>query len=105
VGANGSQLSGGEQRRLALSRLLLRDDAVIVLDEPTEHVDRPTADALVAELWERTTGRAVLVITHDPVLVARCDRVVELVPPRPALGTRCGDRRRTRVDDRVRLHR
>lgn len=91
VGANGNRLSGGEQRRLALSRLLLRDDAVIVLDEPTEHIDRPTADALVADLWDRTTGRAVLVITHDPVLIARCDRVVELVPAAAGARHRCGD--------------
>lgn len=78
VGANGSRLSGGEQRRLALSRLLLRDDPVMILDEPTEHLDRSTADALIDDLWVRTVDRAVLVITHDPALITRCDRIVTL---------------------------
>jgi ATP-binding cassette subfamily C protein CydC len=80
VGEHGSRLSGGEAQRVALARLLLREDAVVVLDEPTEHLDAPTADVLVEDLLTATAGAAVLVITHDPVLMARCDRVVELAP-------------------------
>lgn len=78
VGEHGSRLSGGEAQRVALARLLLREDAVVILDEPTEHLDAPTADALVEDLLAATTGAAVLVITHDPALMVRCDRVVEL---------------------------
>ncbi|GAA1832531.1 thiol reductant ABC exporter subunit CydC [Microlunatus capsulatus] len=86
VGEHGSRLSGGEAQRVALARLLLREDAVVLLDEPTEHLDAPTADALVEDLLAATAGAAVLVITHDPTLVARCDRVVTLGPARVPVG-------------------
>lgn len=78
VGEHGSQLSGGEAQRVALARLLLRRDEVVVLDEPTEHLDRATADALMDDLLALTEDAALLVVTHDPALVARCDRMVTL---------------------------
>ena len=78
VGEGGKALSGGEARRLALSRLLVGDYQVLVLDEPTEHLDAVTASTLVDDIWADSTDRAVLVVTHDPDLVARCDRVVSL---------------------------
>ncbi|MGC3953652.1 MAG: thiol reductant ABC exporter subunit CydC [Propionicimonas sp.] len=78
VGEAGSTLSGGEARRVALARILVGDYQVLVLDEPTEHLDTATATALVDDLWATSADRPVLVITHDPALVARCDRVVEL---------------------------
>jgi ATP-binding cassette subfamily C protein CydC len=86
VGEHGSRLSGGEAQRVALARLLLRQDAVVILDEPTEHLDAPTADALVEDLLAATADAAVLVVTHDPALVARCDRVVTLAPVRVPVG-------------------
>ena len=91
VGEHGSRLSGGEAQRVALARLLLREDAVVVLDEPTEHLDAPTADALVEDLLAATAGAAVLVITHDPALVARCDRVVTLRDPWLSRAVSTGD--------------
>jgi ABC-type transport system involved in cytochrome bd biosynthesis fused ATPase/permease subunit len=80
VGVHGTAVSGGEARRIALARLLVGDANVLILDEPTEHLDAPTATALVDDLWATAdaVGAAVLVITHDPVLAARCDRVVTL---------------------------
>lgn len=78
VGEAGSTLSGGEARRVALARILVGDYQVLVLDEPTEHLDAATATALVDDLWATSGDRPVLVITHDPTLVARCDRLVEL---------------------------
>lgn len=81
VGELGATLSGGEARRLALSRLLAGDADVLVLDEPTEHLDPETAAALVEDVWARLDERPVLVLTHDPDLVARCDRVVRLPGP------------------------
>ncbi len=78
VGEAGSSLSGGEARRVALARILVGDYQVLVLDEPTEHLDTATATALVDDLWTTSADRPVLVITHDPALIARCDRVVEL---------------------------
>jgi ATP-binding cassette, subfamily C, bacterial CydCD len=79
VGETGAQLSGGEARRVALARLLVGDYQVLILDEPTEHLDTLTATALMDDIWQTTTDSAVLVITHDPTVIARCDRVVQLV--------------------------
>ena len=63
---------------MALSRLLVGDYQVMILDEPTEHLDAATATALIDDIWAGSDDRPVLVITHDPALVARCDRLVTL---------------------------
>ena len=78
VGELGTALSGGEQRRLGLSRLVVGDAQVLVLDEPSEHLDPETADALLYDVWAQASDKPLLVITHDPAVVARCDRVVHL---------------------------
>ncbi|WP_037916193.1 thiol reductant ABC exporter subunit CydD [Actinacidiphila yeochonensis] len=64
VGEHGARLSGGMRQRLALARALLARFPVLVLDEPAEHLDLPTADALTADLLAATRGRTVLIITH-----------------------------------------
>lgn len=64
VGEHGGRLSGGERQRLALARVLLADFPVVVLDEPAEHLDEPTAVALMADLLAATRDRAVLLLTH-----------------------------------------
>lgn len=81
VGELGATLSGGEARRLALSRLLAGSYDVLVLDEPSEHLDTPTANALLDDLWASVGTRPLLVVTHDESVVARCDTVVRLGPP------------------------
>jgi ABC-type transport system involved in cytochrome bd biosynthesis fused ATPase/permease subunit len=78
VGEAGASLSGGEARRVALSRLLVGNYQVMILDEPTEHLDAATAAALIDDIWSDSDDRPVLVITHDQTLVDRCDRVVTL---------------------------
>ncbi|MBA8793381.1 thiol reductant ABC exporter CydC subunit [Friedmanniella endophytica] len=78
VGRHGVQVSGGEARRIALARLLLRDDPVLVLDEPTDQLDAPTARALLDTIDRATRGRTVIVIGHDPALFARCDAVLDV---------------------------
>lgn len=78
VGETGAQLSGGEARRVALARLLVGEFQVLILDEPTEHLDTLTATALMDDIWQTTAEAAVLVITHDPAVIARCDRMVRL---------------------------
>ncbi len=78
VGEHGTRVSGGEARRIATARLLLQDRPVVIVDEPTEHLDGPTAAALVEDLFALTARSALLVITHDPDLIARCDRVLSL---------------------------
>ncbi len=78
VGELGASLSGGEARRVALARLMVGDYQVLVLDEPSEHLDPDTASALLDDIWESASDKALLVITHDPTVVSRCDRVVRL---------------------------
>lgn len=82
VGEHGSTVSGGEARRLALARLLLRRVDVLVLDEPTEHLDHDTAERLLHDIDQLWPTAALVVITHDPALVAPVlgARVVDLTP-------------------------
>jgi ABC-type transport system involved in cytochrome bd biosynthesis fused ATPase/permease subunit len=81
VGLHGTRLSGGEARRLALARVLLGDHPILILDEPTEHLDAPTAERLLDDLCRVTADAAVLIITHDPRVAARCDRLLDLRDP------------------------
>ncbi|WP_042384745.1 thiol reductant ABC exporter subunit CydD [Streptacidiphilus melanogenes] len=76
VGEHGAALSGGQRQRLALARALLADFPALVLDEPAEHLDLPTADALTADLLAATEGRATVLITHR---LAGLDAVDEIV--------------------------
>ena len=78
VGEHGARLSGGQRQRLALARVLLADFPVVILDEPAEHLDEQTADALTADLLAATTGRTVLLITHRPVPADQVDQVLQL---------------------------
>ncbi|HRL49459.1 MAG TPA: thiol reductant ABC exporter subunit CydC [Propioniciclava sp.] len=78
VGELGASLSGGEERRLALSRLVVGDYQILVLDEPTEHLDAETATALLDDIWAQAAGSPLLVITHDPDVRSRCDRELVL---------------------------
>ncbi|MGQ4481546.1 thiol reductant ABC exporter subunit CydD [Streptomyces sp. SAS_276] len=88
VGEHGARLSGGQRQRLALARALLADFPVLVLDEPAEHLDLATADALTADLLAATEGRTTLLITHrlagledvDEVIVLDEGRVVQRGP-------------------------
>ncbi|MFF9346555.1 thiol reductant ABC exporter subunit CydD [Streptomyces sp. NPDC014734] len=88
VGEHGARLSGGQRQRLALARALLADFPVLVLDEPAEHLDLATADALTADLLDATRGRTTVLITHrlqgleavDEVLVLDSGRVVQRGP-------------------------
>jgi thiol reductant ABC exporter CydC subunit len=81
VGERGGRLSGGQRRRLALARALLADFPVLVVDEPTEHLDDETATAIVADLLAAAANRTVLLITHRPHGLSAVDRVVRLEPP------------------------
>ena len=76
VGEMGVGLSGGEARRLALARLFVGDYRLLILDEPTEHLDRETADALMDDIFDGVARRPVLVVSHDESVAARCDRVL-----------------------------
>jgi ATP-binding cassette subfamily C protein CydC len=78
VGQQGARLSGGMRQRLALARALLADPAVLVLDEPTTHLDPETRDAVLDDVLAATEGRTLLMITHDTARLDRFDAVVVL---------------------------
>ncbi|WP_030665387.1 thiol reductant ABC exporter subunit CydD [Streptomyces rimosus] len=84
VGEHGARLSGGQRQRLALARALLADFPVLVLDEPAEHLDLATADALTADLLAATEGRTTVLITHRLEGLAAVDEVLVLDEGRPA---------------------
>jgi thiol reductant ABC exporter CydC subunit len=85
VGERGARMSGGQRQRLAIARALLADFPLLVLDEPGEHLDTLTADAIVTDLLAITRDRATLLITHrltglqdvDEVLVLDHGQVLE----------------------------
>lgn len=84
IGEHGARLSGGQRQRLALARALLADFPVLVLDEPAEHLDLATADALTADLLAATEGRTTLLITHRLAGLDAVDEVIVLADGRVA---------------------
>ena len=78
VGTRGAAVSGGERQRLALARAFLADPALLILDEPTAHLDPVTRQALTADLLRATEGRSVLLITHERDGLDQVDQIVVL---------------------------
>ena len=78
VGEDGARMSGGQRQRLTLARALLVDAPVLVLDEPTAHLDPATAQALMQDVLTAAGDRTVLLITHRPEGLDAMDDVVRL---------------------------
>ncbi len=79
VGEDGLLLSGGERRRLAIARAILKDAPIVILDEATADLDSTTEAALWSALDPWLAGKTVLVISHRPTVGAHVDRVVDWI--------------------------
>ena len=77
----GHPVSGGELQRLSVARAVLADRPVLLLDEPTSHLDAATADAVLTAVLERAADRSVLWVTHRPEELARFPEVLSLKAP------------------------
>lgn len=75
-----TQLSGGEQQRVAIARAMATAPDIIFADEPTGNLDGATSGTIVDLLFarQRATGATLMIISHDPALAERCDRIVEM---------------------------
>ncbi|HUK97940.1 MAG TPA: thiol reductant ABC exporter subunit CydC [Gaiellaceae bacterium] len=78
VGEQGRELSGGQRGRLVVARALLANAPVLVLDEPTAHLDTETATSLLDDVLDNAGDASVLLITHRRERLERMDEVVEL---------------------------
>ncbi|WP_231570415.1 thiol reductant ABC exporter subunit CydD [Achromobacter sp. RTa] len=78
LGGRGHGLSGGQAQRVALARLFLRDPGLILLDEPTAHLDEATQERVLDEILAFAAGRTLLLATHAPAVAARLGRTLRV---------------------------
>jgi ATP-binding cassette subfamily B protein len=76
VGERGYRMSGGEKQRLAIARMLLKDPAIVILDEATSHLDSESELAIQRALADALRGRTALVIAHRLSTIVNADRIL-----------------------------
>lgn len=76
IGEGGHTLSGGMRQRIAIARALLRNPPVLLLDEVSNHLDSDAEKALLKTLHELKKDRTIIIVTHSPLLLGSCDRIV-----------------------------
>jgi lipoprotein-releasing system ATP-binding protein len=94
------KLSGGQQQRVAIARALVNDPRLVLADEPTGNLDTKAADQ-VFELFRRVhqeRNMAFLIVTHDPRLAARCDRILKIVDGKLVSDERVDPNRKAEVE-------
>lgn len=80
VGQNGTLLSGGEARRIALARIILKDAPILLLDEPTEELDTKTEIAVLNGLKKAIKGKSVIYVSHRPRGLKNFNEIIKLTP-------------------------
>jgi thiol reductant ABC exporter CydC subunit len=86
LGERGARMSGGQRQRLAIARALLADFPILILDEPGEHLDTVTADAIVSEALAATRDKATLLVTHRLARLGEVDEILLLARAHPTMG-------------------
>jgi len=74
--SQGKNLSGGQKQSIALSRAVLFDQSVLLLDEPSSAMDQTMEDRLIAELHEYLDSRTLILVTHKPNMLKLCERII-----------------------------
>lgn len=82
--ARPTEMSGGEQQRVAVARALIGDPPLVLADEPTGNLDTENSDKIfdLMRRYNRDRGTAVVIVTHDPRIAKKCDRLVEVIDGR-----------------------
>jgi thiol reductant ABC exporter CydC subunit len=88
LGSFGNRMSGGERHRLSFARLIAAGSDLVILDEPTEHLDCETAEKIEGDIWDSTQGVTTIMITHRLMTAQKCDQIIEFNAGRiVAIGT------------------